>query len=129
MMLTLLHSLRKVVGANGTRASLATLFSRDHYESVRMQCRELTRNELDLVLLGQISALLSSDLDTNAKKPFPRKRSNMAFYHGGVRICRITFQKLHGIGTIPVNTCMHTTYMHTHTHKGQPTSPLQAEFL
>ena len=93
-----------------------------------MQCRELTRNELDLVLLGQISALLSSDQDTNAKKPLPCKRSNMAFYHGGVRICRITFQKLHGIGTIPVNTythaciphtCTHThtlTHTHTHTH-------------
>ena len=84
-----------------------------------MQCSELTRNELDLVLLGQISALLSSDPDTAANNQ--RKRSNMAFYHGGARICRITFQKLHGIGTMisehaHVLTCTHThTCTHNHT--------------
>ena len=93
-----------------------TLFSRDHYESVQMQCSELTRNELDLVLLGQ--ALLSSDPDTAASNQ--RKRSNMAFYHGGARICRITFQKLHGIGTMisehaHVLTCTHA-HMHTQSY-------------
>ena len=82
------------------------------------------RNALDLVLLGQISALLSSDQDTNAKKPLPHKHSNMAFYHGEARICRITFQKLHGIGTIAVNTPAH---MHARTHTHNIT--VQAEFL
>ena len=75
-----------------------TLFSRDHYDSVRIQCRELSRDELDLVILGQISALLSSNESTSARKPLPRQRSNMAFYHRGARICRTTFQRLHGIG-------------------------------
>ena len=78
-----------------------------------MQCSELTRNELDLVLLGQISALLSSDPDTAANNQ--RKRSNMAFYHGGARICRITFQKLHGIGTMISEHAHVLTCTHIHT--------------
>ena len=57
------------------------MFSRDHYEGVRMQCRELSREELDLVL-GQISALLSNNQDTNALKSLPQQHSSMAFYHG-----------------------------------------------
>ena len=85
-----------------------------------MQCSELTRNELDLVLLGQISALLSSDPDTAANNQ--RKRSNMAFYHG-VRICRITFQKLHGIGTM-ISEHATRTHMHTHTHAHDHTIPI-----
>ena len=96
-----------------------TLFSRDHYEGLRMQCKELSWDELDLVLLRQISVLLSHDQDTNARKPLPRQRSSMAFYHGGVRICRKTFQKLHGIG-IGSNTVeythTHTRTMYAHTH-------------
>ena len=74
--------------------------------SVRMQCAELSRSELDLVLLGQISALLSNSKETNAHRPATScLRSSMAFYHAGVRICRVTFQKLHGIGIIIHNTC------------------------
>ena len=107
-----------------------------------MQCKELSRNELDLVLLGQISALLSHDDTTNARKPQPRQLSSMAFFHGGVRTCQKSFRKLHGIGTfykIYLNithtyaqtcdklSCTHTNqasthtthkhaHMHTHTH-------------
>ena len=117
MTLTLLCFWRKIVVVKGTRASLATLCSPGITMRVRMQCSELTRKELDLVLLGQISALLSSDQDTNAKRPLPQQRSNMAFYHGGVRICRITFQKLHRIGTMK-SEHTHTRHLHppTHTH-------------
>ena len=66
-------------------------------------CLALTRDELDLVLLGQIMALLSNDTGTgpkSSKKPSPRQRSAMLFHHGGWRICGKTFQKLHGIGMI-----------------------------
>ena len=81
----------------------STLFSRDHYEGVRMQCRELSRDELYLVLLGQISALLSN---TNA---LPRQRSSMAFYHTHTMLARHTYTHAH--------TQLRThTYIHTHTH-------------
>ena len=68
------------MGVKGTRASLATPCSPEiTNESVRMYCSELMRNELDLVLLGQISTLLSSDPDTAVNNQ--RKCSNMA-WHG-----------------------------------------------
>lgn len=85
---------------------------------MRIQCKELSREELNLVLLGQISALLSHNQDTNARNPLPRQRSSMEFYHGGIRICRKTFQKLHGIGTIlqPQYNTPTQTYKHIQTH-------------
>ena len=64
------------MGERGVRASLATLFSRDHYESMRMQRRELSRDELDLVILVQIAALLAHTSNTIAPKPLPRQRSS-----------------------------------------------------
>ena len=92
------------MGVRGIAVNPVARLSPGSTTSVRMQCAELSRNELDLVLLGQISALLSNNTDTNAHRPStPRQRSTMAFYHGGVRICRVTFQKLHGIGKIIVH--------------------------
>ena len=67
-----------------------------------MQYTELSRDEFDLVSLGQIAALLIHTSNTIAPKPLPRQRSSMAFYHGGVQICRKTFPKLHGIGIVVV---------------------------
>ena len=115
LMLTLLHSWVKGVGVKGMMATLAL-----------HNFPKLSRDELDLVLIGQISALLSNNQATNSKKA--RQRSNMAFYHGGVRICRTTFQKLHGTG-IRMNYVhslahthllkfAHTATPHTHTHTG-----------
>ena len=88
------HSLRR---AGGNPCYL--FFSREHFETMRMQYVELLRRELNLVILGQISALLSNYPNTKSnRQATPRQRSSMAFYHCGVRVCRITFQKLHGIG-------------------------------
>ena len=87
------------------------LFSRDHYDGMRMQCRELSRDELDLVLLGQIAPLLANNSDTIAPKPLPRQCSSMAFYHGGVQICRnfpeTAWNRYYSI--------IHDTYVHVHT--------------
>ena len=49
-----------------------SLFSQDHYESMRMQCRELSRDKLDLVILAQIAALLAHTSNTIAPKPLPQ---------------------------------------------------------
>ena len=79
-----------------------TLFSREHYQEIRWQCAELTRVELDMVLMGQIMATLSNDPETSSAKfrhtPTQRKLSSMAFFHGGHQVCGRTFRKLHGIG-------------------------------
>ena len=82
----------------------STLFSVEHFLSIRLQCAELTREELDFVLLGQIMATLSDGPHTTAEKhrhtATERKLTSMTFYHAGQRICGRTFQWLHGIGTL-----------------------------
>ena len=53
--LTKTLTLEKVCGCKRNEGKPCyTLFSRDHYESVRMQCKELSRYELHRVLLRQI---------------------------------------------------------------------------
>ena len=34
----------------------SALFSKDHYEDLRLSCRELSRNELDMIVMGQYMA-------------------------------------------------------------------------
>ena len=76
----------------------------EHFLNIRLQCAELTREELDFVLLGQIMATLSDGPHTTAEKhrhtATECKLTSMAFYHAGQRICGRTFQWLHGIGTL-----------------------------
>ena len=80
--------------------SCCKLFPANHYREVRDQCRELTRSELDLVVMGQLLALSHSGDMTQAKKhkPKERKRSFTYFSHGGHTICIKTFCFLHTIG-------------------------------
>ena len=59
-----------------------TLFSKEHYRDLRWQCAELTRDELDIVLIGLIMATLLNDPETSTKyrhTPTQRKLSSMAF--------------------------------------------------
>ncbi len=71
---------------------------------MRDQCSTLTKDELDLVLLGQIMASIHvSNVvgPTHKHAPTPRKRSRAQFYHHGRPICKVTFLMLHGIGIVP----------------------------
>ena len=118
------------MGVKGMMANPVTQLSPSSIMSVRMQCAELSRSELDLVLLGQISALLSNSKETNAHRPATsRLRSSMAFYHAGVRICRVTFQKLHGIGIIIHNTCKCYNKEKSHTTGKDRFMNVKASFL
>ena len=55
----------------------------------RTTCAELSKTELDMVLLGQLAA---SETGTHAQ------RARSTFHFQGKRICRATFLLLHGIG-------------------------------
>ena len=66
--------------------------SADHFRSVRCQMTELTHDELDLVVMGQVMAGCFS-----AEKQ-ERGKSYTAFHHNGRRICQKTFLFLHTIG-------------------------------
>ena len=77
------------------------LFSLEHFIEMRAQCSFLTKDELDLVLMGFIS---SSMLDSDAVKDgchqhsAKRRRITMAYKHHGIEVCKKTFLFPHGIG-------------------------------
>ena len=73
---------------------------------VQLDCRDLTRKELDLVILGQIMAGVSAE---QTKRGKDRTNTTVYFHHKGYNICGYTFRMLHGIGTHHMNTHMHNT--------------------
>lgn len=80
----------------------STLFPQEHFISMRENCAEMSRVELDMVVLGQLSAFTnnSQGVVTTSHHPFKsRKRSYTQYYHGGQRICQVTFCRLFNIGS------------------------------
>ena len=76
-------------------------FPLEHYIERRAQCSFLTKDELDLVLMGFISsAILDSEavIDGRHQNPAKRRRITMGYKHHGKDVCRKTFLFLHGIG-------------------------------
>ena len=78
-------------------------FAAEHYQTIRASAAELTWNELNMVLLGQVMALTSCDSQTlnssvHRHAPKERERSTTAFHHHGHRVCKTTFRFLHGVG-------------------------------
>ena len=86
--------------ANGEPCS--SYFTTEYYRSVRSQMAELTRTELDLVVMGQIMANINCSPYTSTtkchRKATERKQTNVTFSHLGHPVCRITFLFLHSIG-------------------------------
>ena len=88
------------MGKGGTPCCL--IFTKEYYDHHRSQCFELSKNELDLVILGQMTAAENSSpivLNSTAHRhPLKeRERNYMNFFHKGHRICRNTFLFLHTI--------------------------------
>lgn len=80
--------------------SCSEQFSIDHYLEIRSQCKELTRAELDMALLGQLSAFCFSGEQTvratSQRHPSEaRQHTYTMFWHKGVKVCRKTFLFLH----------------------------------
>ena len=67
----------------------------EHYRNTRQQCRELTHNKLDLVIMGQLMSVTQKESMTEAHKHVhkERERSCTLFRHEGHHICF-----LHNIG-------------------------------
>ena len=71
------------------------LFLAAQYQESRDECRELTREELDLVVMGELRALtLQSEKTERARD---RVRTFSKFQYGGHRICLKTFCFVHVI--------------------------------
>ena len=66
----------------------------------RSETASLTRDQLDLVLIGAVMSVLNSDNESEDKshKSKHRERIYSSYLFGGQRICRRTYQFLLGVG-------------------------------
>ena len=89
-------------GCDLANGGCSNVFMADSLESYRRECGELTRVELDMALLGQLSAFTNNSTLTvhSTKDRHPStswQKSYRTFWHGGQRVCRKTFLFLHTI--------------------------------
>ena len=85
----------------GCRTECYKQITQEHYLDTMERCAELTHDELDLVLLGQLMANihLSEVVGPQSNHAAsPRQVARVDFYHHGRKFCRSTFLMLHGIG-------------------------------
>ena len=84
--------------ANGSPCS--SLFSVEQYVSHRSQASLLTRNELDLVLIGSMMTLVNTQANRKSgkHKPIKRSRTFTTFLHNGQHVCQQTYRFFLGIG-------------------------------
>ena len=80
-------------------------YTNQHVLSFRAECFELTKPELDLVLLGKLSATMHTTeiVGPSAKhKETQRMRNRTTYLHEGWQVCAVTFQFLHTVGKTTV---------------------------
>ena len=77
----------------------SSLFSADYYIETRSQASLLTRQQLDLVLLGSVMTTTSVEKDVShgRHKPTKRMRLSTQFMHRGHQLCKVTFNFLYGV--------------------------------
>lgn len=83
------------------RTPCSMLFPVEHYQSMRSTFTEMSHDELDLIVMGQIMAhcYQSATLQGHhSSSPEVRKTTYGQFYHLGHRVCQQTFLFLHNIG-------------------------------
>ncbi len=87
-----------------------------------MSAMDLSHSELDMDILGQISACTNQREDVVVKSRHVatgRKHSYSSYTHQGKPVCPRMFRFLHVIGTfrnLKMNKCKTHTQTHTHTH-------------
>jgi len=76
------------------------LFSVEHYVNLRAQCCLLSKDELDMVLMGSIMSTVNigDKIHDGRHKPAKRQRVTINFMHEGNKVCKKTFLFLYGIG-------------------------------
>ena len=77
------------------------LFPVEHYRSLRATFAELSHDELDLLVMGQVMAhTFQSPMlqGHHMSTPAERKKTYGQFFHHGQRVCQQTFLFLHNIG-------------------------------
>ena len=77
------------------------LFGVDYIRKFRLACLDLSSQELDMIILGQLSAFLNSSLSTAEGTHHSitlRKKKYSTFYHEGKQICLSMFCFLFTVG-------------------------------
>lgn len=77
------------------------LFSEEHYTDLRAQAAFLTREQLDLVIMGSIMATINNDEHCQPwyrHKPAKRQKTTTTYMHHGHNLCKTTYNFLHGVG-------------------------------
>ena len=126
--------LRRTCGckkAGGNPCSL--LFSVDHYITLRAQSALLSRNELDMVLLGSLMSTTLDDSHTikdGRHKDAKRRKMSSNFMHQGHNVCKVTFAFLYGVGINHRVLALRKHYqehgMETRIHQNSNRAPAQA---
>ena len=78
----------------------STLFSREYFTDVRAQSFLLSREQLDMLLLGSIAFTVCDDDDVGVRsdhRPANRQGTTIDYMHKGYHVCRNTFTFLHGV--------------------------------
>ena len=77
-----------------------TQFTATQYRHSRDECRDLARDELDLVIMGQLQALTKRDTLTQKERAMNKDRvqTSTVYQFGGHKVCFKTFCFLHSIG-------------------------------
>ena len=76
------------------------LFTIDYYLDFRGQCKEITKTELDMALIGQLSAFTFTGEQTvrgTTHVSEGRQNSYTIFWHRGLKVCRKTYLFVHTI--------------------------------
>lgn len=78
----------------------SSLFPLEYYADIRGQAFLLTRDQLDMVLLGSVASTVQDDDDVGVRsghKPAKRQRTGIGYMHKGYNLCRTTFTFLYGV--------------------------------
>ena len=68
----------------GCKQGCSSSFDKDYYTKTRSECVELTHRELDLFVMGKVSATVFDSVDAGVMsrhKPHPRQRLKTFFQH------------------------------------------------
>ena len=85
----------------GCAKSCLSQFTTEQIIDSRADCMELTREELDLVILGELHASINTSETRgpdSKHKLAQRQRSSVAHTHRGKPVCAIVFRFLHAVG-------------------------------
>ena len=102
-------------------------FTASHYREYRNNCHEMTKDQLDMVIMGQMASLTLTSHHTRRHQysPQERQRETMTFFHQQQRICQMTFAFLHTVGNkryraLKQHHSLHGLIPRVHGNAGKP---------